>query len=64
MRPIDADKVKHEGPKLKLYHCDPAKHTKCERTSCYIKGGMCRLTTYPEYAKTDKNGKPIRYRGD
>lgn len=51
------DKVKYEEPKL--YYCDPAKHTKCKRNSCYKYGGMCRWTRYPEYAKTDKNSKPI-----
>ena len=43
--------------KTVLYVCDPAKHIKCDKFSCQK---MCKLTRYPEYAKTDKNGKPIK----
>ncbi len=57
------DKVKRE--RKPIYLCDATKNTKCAQTSCYIStcyinGGWCRCTQYPEYAKTDEQGEPIK----
>lgn len=55
------DKVKYEKPSV-LYLCDPAKHTKCRGTACYVNGGYCELTQHKEFARTDENGNAIEYK--
>lgn len=40
-----------------FWECDTNKNTQCEKTSCYLFGGECKLTTKIEYAK--KPDKPI-----
>lgn len=43
-----------------IYICDAAKNTKCEKgANCYINGGLCNCTQYPEYARTNEQGKPL-----
>ena len=34
-----------------FYKCDPNKNTKCKKTTCYIYGGNCELTSNSNYAK-------------
>lgn len=34
-----------------LFECDPAKNTKCPKTSCFMNGGHCHQTRYGIYAK-------------
>lgn len=41
------------------YLCDPEKNTECRKTMCFQKGGPCKRTSNPEYAKKDENGNPI-----
>ena len=41
------------------YLCDPEKNTECRKTMCFQKGGLCKKTSNPEYAKKDENGNPI-----
>jgi hypothetical protein len=41
------------------YYCDPEKNTECRKTMCFRKGGPCKRTSNPEYAKKDENGNPI-----
>lgn len=38
---------------VRAYTCDPEKNKECKKTACYAKGGECRLTLNPEYAKED-----------
>ncbi len=33
-----------------FYLCDPKKAITCKKTSCYINGGECRLTTRKDWA--------------
>ena len=42
-----------------LYICDPVKNIVCTKESC---GKECRLTASAEYAHTDADGKPLRYK--
>ena len=42
--------------KKTLYLCDPSKNKECKKNKCQIK---CKLTKYVEFAKLDKNGKPV-----
>lgn len=55
------DEVKYVKPSV-LYLCDPAKHVKCKRNSCYLHGGCCEQTQYKEFARTDENGNAIEYK--
>lgn len=43
--------------KAVLYICDPHKAVDCDQTGCML--GLCKLTTHPEWAACDKDGKPI-----
>lgn len=36
-----------------LYHCDPAKNTKCSKSMCHINGGLCEHTVIKEYSTED-----------
>lgn len=38
---------------VRAYTCDPEKNTGCKKTACYAKGGECRLTLNPNYAKEE-----------
>ena len=38
---------------VRAYPCDPKKNTDCKKTACYAKGGECRLTLNPNYAKEE-----------
>lgn len=49
----------YEKPKI-LYVCNPDKNVKCDKTSCYINGGECRLTAKEEFAKANESGIPIQ----
>lgn len=40
----------------RAYQCDPEKNTDCKKTGCYERGGPCKLTLNPEYAKEEHNG--------
>lgn len=42
---------------VRAYPCDPKKNTDCKKTGCYERGGPCKLTLNPEYAKEERNGK-------
>lgn len=42
---------------VRAYPCDPEKNTDCKKTGCYERGGPCKLTLNPEYAKEERNGK-------
>lgn len=35
------------------YICDPRKNKECRKTACYARGGPCRITLNPEYARGD-----------
>lgn len=51
-----------ENRKKPLYYCDPEKNVECPKTHCKLSEFQgCELTTSPEYAKTDADGKPIEY---
>ena len=39
-----------------LFVCDPTKNPNCSKSGCYLNGGRCELTTYPERALEDKDG--------
>ena len=39
---------------VRAYPCDPEKNTDCKKTGCYERGGPCKLTLNPEYAKEEK----------
>lgn len=43
---------------MTFYKCEPTKAVKCKKTTCYMYGGNCCLTSNVEYAK-DPN-KPYR----
>lgn len=47
-----------------LYLCDPEKNTDCRKNSCEHNPlsafPVCKATKYPEFAKLDESGKPIR----
>lgn len=35
-------------------------NTRCEKgANCYINGDLCNCTQYPEYARTNEQGKPL-----
>ena len=38
---------------VRAYTCDPEKNKECKKTACYAKGGECRLTLNPNYAKEE-----------
>lgn len=46
-----------------LYECDPELNTKCRKSSCLLvhhgRLNGCELTSHPEYAKKDSEGRPI-----
>ncbi len=42
---------------VRAYPCNPEKNTDCKKTGCYERGGFCKLTLTPEYAKEERNGK-------
>lgn len=46
--------VSKQHEPVKAYTCDPEKNTECKKTACYAKGGPCKLTLNPKYAKEDK----------
>ena len=49
-------KDKYKKPNLesvRAYTCDPEKNKECKKTACYAKGGECRLTLNPNYAKEE-----------
>ena len=49
------EKINTAAPEpVKAYTCDPEKNKECKKTACYAKGGECRLTLNPKYAKEDK----------
>ena len=31
-----------------FYRCDPRKNTSCRKTTCYVRGGNCSLTSNPK----------------
>lgn len=33
-----------------FYRCDPRKNKQCRKTTCYIKGKNCCLTSNPKYS--------------
>ena len=43
------------------YKCDPEKADGCKKRSCFrhFPDG-CRITSRPEWAEKDENGKPVR----
>lgn len=47
-----------------FYICDPKKNMDCGKTSCYLNGEGCRLTTDVNCAKTDTKGCPLGYTRD
>lgn len=38
---------------IRAYPCDSKKNTDCKKTGCYERGGPCKLTLNPEYAKEE-----------
>lgn len=36
---------------MTFYKCNPDKAIRCSKTTCYLNGGNCRLTTNIDYAK-------------
>ena len=50
------EEVRKMSEKKTLYLCDPSKNKECKKNTCQIK---CKLTKYVEFAKLDKNGKPV-----
>ena len=54
---INKEKTLGEQPEpVRAYPCDPEKNTDCKKTGCYERGGPCKLTLNPEYAKEEHNG--------
>ena len=53
----DAEYKKPSLEPVRAYQCDPEKNTDCKKTGCYERGGPCKLTLNPEYAKEERNGK-------
>lgn len=49
----EVKKVLKAPEPVRGYPCDPKKNKDCKKTACYEKGGECRLTLNPEYAKED-----------
>lgn len=49
--------VKTEPEPVRAYPCDPEKNTDCKKTGCYERGGPCKLTLNPEYAKEGQDEK-------
>ena len=39
-----------------LYKCNPTLYKRCPKTHCYLNGGECRSTRYPEFALVNKMG--------
>ena len=57
---VHCDDFKPTKYKKPIYICDAVKNTKCEKgANCYINGGLCNCTQYPEYARIDEKGKPL-----
>ena len=50
---------KEQLRKRKWYACDPALNTECRKRSCFLHGGNCELTSRPECAVKDPEGKPV-----
>lgn len=56
--PLHGDKCEYcgtwYGKKTKLgngyFKCDPNLNKDCPKTHCYLKGGPCKHTLYPEFA--------------
>lgn len=44
------------------YKCDPEKADGCRKRSCFLRRFPygCRITSRPEWAEKDENGKPVR----
>lgn len=42
-----------------LYECDPDKNTECSKEACFVKGGECHLTSYPEYASKSEEVRTL-----
>ena len=42
---------------VRAYPCNPEKNTDCKKTGCYERGGPCKLTLNPEYAKEEQDEK-------
>lgn len=45
---------------IKGYKCDPKKNKECKKTGCYERGGPCKLTLNPEYAKEERDEHNMR----
>lgn len=46
--------------RIKAYPCDPKKNKDCKKTGCYERGGFCKLTLNPEYAKEERDEHNMR----
>ena len=46
--------------RIKAYPCDPKKNKDCKKTGCYERGGPCKLTLNPEYAKEERDEHNMR----
>lgn len=42
-----------------VYYCDAKNNTVCPKHACHLRGGVCRLTSNPEYA-IYQGGQPLR----
>ena len=57
-RALDIFKKHIQAPEpVRAYPCDPEKNTSCKKTGCYERGGPCKLTLNPEYAKEEQDEK-------
>lgn len=53
-----------DGKEHILYDCDPNKNIMCRKTGCYIFGGECSRTQYPEYRKKESDDKQNKDKAD
>lgn len=56
--PVCADESLH------YYRCDPTLNVNCGKSDCYINGGVCSLTSNPEFAIDGSGPLTCKQRGE